>query len=151
VLRLKPADAAGVLVRGPADDAQAVRGFPSAAQLANLSPEAVSRIGIPRARAATIVALAERVSDHQIDLSAAADVTATVAALQEVPGIGPWTAHYIAMRTLRDPDVFLADDLAVRKALGVTRARDAEAASAPWRPWRAYALMHLWSSLSQGG
>jgi AraC family transcriptional regulator of adaptative response / DNA-3-methyladenine glycosylase II len=91
------------------------------------------------------------VRDRVIDLSPAADAVATVAALQEILGIGPWTAHYIAMRTLRDPDVFLAGDLAVRKALGVTRPQDAEAASAPWRPWRAYAQMHLWNSLSQGG
>jgi AraC family transcriptional regulator of adaptative response / DNA-3-methyladenine glycosylase II len=129
----------------------APRGFPEAELLAAQTPLAVSKIGIPLARAATIVGLAQRVRDKVIDLSPAADAVATVAALQDVAGIGPWTAHYIAMRTLRDPDVFLAGDLAVRKALGVTKLKDAEAASAPWRPWRAYAQMHLWNSLAQGG
>jgi AraC family transcriptional regulator of adaptative response / DNA-3-methyladenine glycosylase II len=127
------------------------RGFPGPALLAKASPTSVSQIGIPGARAATIVALAQRVRDKVIDLSPAAEVAPTIAALQEVPGIGPWTAHYIAMRALRDPDVFLSGDLGVRKALQVARAAEAEAASAPWRPWRSYALMHLWTSLSPGG
>jgi AraC family transcriptional regulator of adaptative response / DNA-3-methyladenine glycosylase II len=125
--------------------------FPSARVLGTRTPEQVCKIGLPLARAATIVGLAKRIEAGLIDLSITADLDTTVAALQDVPGIGEWTAHYIAMRVLRAPDMFLGGDLAARKALGVTRTKEAEALSARWRPWRAYALMHLWNSLSQGG
>ena len=127
--------------------------FPSARVLAARTPEQVCKIGLPLARAATIVALAKRMESGAVDLSATAELDTAVAALQEVRGIGEWTAHYIAMRALRAPDIFLGGDLAARKALGVTRTKDAEALSDRWRPWRAYALMHLWNSLSlsQGG
>ena len=127
--------------------------FPPASVLARATVDDVCKIGIPGARGATIIALAKSVQSKAIDLSATADIDTTVAALQEVRGIGEWTAHYVAMRALRAPDMFLGGDLAARKALGVSRSKEAEAASTRWRPWRAYALMHLWSSLSlaQGG
>src|SRR6187399_1659783 len=64
--------------------------------------------------------------------------------LAELPGIGQWTAHYIAMRALRWPDAFLKEDVAVRKRLGGVTAREAEALSQAWRPWRSYAVMHVW-------
>ena len=76
------------------------------------------------------------------------DVDATVERLRALPGVGPWTAHYIAMRALRWPDAFLANDLIVLRAMNETRAARAEAASAAWRPWRAYAVMHLWKGAS---
>jgi AraC family transcriptional regulator of adaptative response / DNA-3-methyladenine glycosylase II len=72
------------------------------------------------------------------------DVPSTMDALRALPGVGDWTAHYIAMRALRWPDAFPAGDLVVRRALGVTSAARAEAKSTAWRPWRAYAVMHLW-------
>ena len=72
------------------------------------------------------------------------DVDATVDRLVALPGIGTWTANYIAMRALRWPDAFLAGDLVVLKALGETRPARALRASETWRPWRAYAVMHLW-------
>ena len=62
-----------------------------------------------------------------------------------VPGIGPWTADYIALRALGDPDVFLPTDVGVRRALAALGQADPDA----WRPWRSYALMHLWGSLSR--
>ena len=83
-----------------------------------------------------------------IDLSGTASPETSIAALQGLRGIGPWTAHYLAMRALRWPDAFVAGDLGVRKALGVTSSRAAEERAEPWRPWRAYAVMLLWSSLS---
>lgn len=125
--------------------------FPTARVMARAPVDQVCKIGIPGARGATIVALAESVERGAIDLSTSTDIERTVAALQEVRGIGEWTAHYVAMRALRAPDMFLSSDLAAKKALGVTRPKDAEKLSARWRPWRAYALMHLWHSLSQTG
>lgn len=74
-----------------------------------------------------------------------------MARLRELPGIGDWTAHYIAMRALRWPDAFPAGDVALHKALGVQQsrqpAREAEAASQAWRPWRSYAVLRAWSQL----
>ena len=64
--------------------------------------------------------------------------------LAELPGIGPWTAHYIAMRALRWPDAFPKEDIAVRNNLGGVTAKEAEVLSQPWRPWRSYAVMHVW-------
>ena len=65
--------------------------------------------------------------------------------LAELPGIGPWTAHYIAMRAMRWPDAFPKEDIAVRNSLGGVSAKEAEALSQRWRPWRSYAVMHVWS------
>jgi AraC family transcriptional regulator, regulatory protein of adaptative response / DNA-3-methyladenine glycosylase II len=69
--------------------------------------------------------------------------------LVKLPGIGPWTAHYIAMRGLRWPDVFPKEDIAVRNALGGVTAKEAEALSQSWRPYRSYAVQHLWKMLSE--
>ena len=77
-------------------------------------------IGLPEARAATILALARNVSIGHIDLSEGAAPLASIEALEALRGIGPWTSHYLAMRALRWPDAFVAGDLGVRKALGVT-------------------------------
>jgi AraC family transcriptional regulator of adaptative response / DNA-3-methyladenine glycosylase II len=68
-------------------------------------------------------------------------------ALLALPGVGPWTAEYIAMRALGWRDAFPASDLGIRKALGGISARDAEARAEAWRPWRSYAVMHLWRPL----
>jgi AraC family transcriptional regulator of adaptative response / DNA-3-methyladenine glycosylase II len=64
--------------------------------------------------------------------------------LTEIPGIGPWTAHYIAMRVLRWPDAFPREDKVLRDALGGISAREAERQAEAWRPWRSYAALHLW-------
>jgi AraC family transcriptional regulator of adaptative response / DNA-3-methyladenine glycosylase II len=69
--------------------------------------------------------------------------------LAELPGIGPWTAHYIAMRALRWPDAYPKEDIAVRNNLGGVTPKEAEALSQPWRPWRSYAVMHVWGMASQ--
>ena len=119
--------------------------FPAAEQVAELPPEA---FGMPRARAETIRRVATLVSDGQLDLSGHGSRGETLSALGEVPGIGPWTLGYVAMRALRDPDAFIAGDLGVRKgfdALGLpSTPREILARAERWRPFRAYAVMHLW-------
>ncbi|MEV4344848.1 AlkA N-terminal domain-containing protein [Actinoplanes sp. NPDC049596] len=119
--------------------------FPSAAVVAELPDQA---FGMPVARRETIRRLAAAVADGKIDLEPGADRTETVAHLQELPGIGAWTAGYVAMRAIGDPDVFLPTDLAVRRgaaALGLPSTPKALAAHAEkWRPWRSYGLIRLW-------
>ena len=93
--------------------------FPTAQALAQASGDALGQLGIVRQRQAAIVALAQAVTHGQLTLDGNADVAATVAALKALPGIGDWTAQYIAMRALRWPDAFPAGDVALQKALGV--------------------------------
>ena len=119
--------------------------FPEPATLATAD---VERIGVPRARAGTVRALAVAVASGALALDAAGGLDATVERLAAVPGIGPWTAHYVAMRALGEPDAFPAGDLGVRRALGngngPLAATAAERTAEAWRPWRAYAVFHLW-------
>lgn len=119
--------------------------FPTAAEVAAAGPDAIARLGLPRQRALALVALARAV-DGGLELVAGADPDLTTAALTALPGIGPWTASYLAMRALRWPDAFPAGDLIVQRALGVTTAAAAERAAAGFRPWRAYATVHLWAA-----
>lgn len=104
--------------------------------------------GLTRARSATVAALAAVLADG-LDLSPGQSAQARARARAEllaVPGIGPWTADYVALRALGDPDAFLPGDLVAKRALGVTTASAAEAAAQGWRPWRAHALLHLWTA-----
>jgi AraC family transcriptional regulator of adaptative response / DNA-3-methyladenine glycosylase II len=125
--------------------------FPAPAVLAAAEGEALGQLGIVRQRQAAIVALARAVDTGQLALHAHADVPATTAALCQLPGIGDWTAQYIAMRALRWPDAFPSGDVALHKALGVqgTRqpARAAAEAAQAWRPWRSYAVVRAWATL----
>jgi len=114
--------------------------FPTAAALAAVDPE---RIAMPRKRGAALRALMTAIDEGEIVLDRSADRGDVRRALLAVPGIGPWTADYIAMRALGDPDVFLGTDL------GVLRAGDVDPEA--WRPWRSYGLMHLWQTSIQGG
>ena len=120
-------------------------GFPAARVVADLPDSA---FGMPVARRETIRRLAEAVADGKIDLEPGADREESVAKLMELPGIGAWTAGYVAMRAIGDPDVFLATDLAVRRgaaALGLPSTPKALQKHAErWRPWRSYALIRLW-------
>ena len=120
--------------------------FPTAEQLAASSP---GSFGLTTARAATLQRMAELVASGALDLSGTADREATTERLLAVPGIGPWTAAYIAMRALRDPDAFPVGDLGVRlgfEAFGLPSApADTLAYAERWRPWRAYGVMHLWN------
>ena len=113
------------------------------------TPETVAEhgldgVGLTKTRAATLRTLADAVASGRVDLDATADRTEVRASLAALPGIGPWTVEYVAMRALRDPDAFPATDLVLRRALD-GRPAGAEA----WRPWRAYAAMHLWTSTSK--
>lgn len=127
--------------------------FPSAQQLRHASDDDLGQLGIVRQRQQAIRALAAAVAEGPLALNPSADVPATLAALQALPGIGAWTAHYIAMRALRWPDAFPAGDVALHKALGVRDAPRpavaAEQASQAWRPWRSYATVRAWSLLNQ--
>jgi AraC family transcriptional regulator of adaptative response / DNA-3-methyladenine glycosylase II len=128
--------------------------FPAPQVLAAAEGDALGQLGIVRQRQAAIVAIARAVAEGRVELHPGADVPSTMAALRELPGIGDWTAQYIAMRALRWPDAFPAGDVALHKALGVQQsrqpAREAEAASQAWKPWRSYAVVRAWSSLSLG-
>lgn len=128
------------------------RVFPDAATLAAATVEEVAAIGLPAARASTLIELARAISSGRIDLQkpTAATREAELAALQDLPGIGPWTAQYLAMRALHDPDAFPAGDLGLRHALSIDNAKARVDRAAPWRPFRAYAVMYLWTSLEKG-
>ena len=126
---------------GPGDDADLL--FPAASAIAALDP---AQLPMPRARARALVALAQQSADGSVTLDAGADRADTRAALLAVPGIGAWTADYLRMRALGDPDVGLVTDLGVRSAaaaLGI----DLAGGRPDWAPWRSYATHHLWASL----
>jgi AraC family transcriptional regulator of adaptative response / DNA-3-methyladenine glycosylase II len=112
-----------------------------AAALAEADP---AGFPFPRARGAALVEVARLVTAGELRLDPPADAAETRARLLAVPGIGPWTVSYIAMRALGDRDVFLGGDLGVRRALA---ALGGKPDPARWRPWRSYAVMHLWRSL----
>jgi AraC family transcriptional regulator of adaptative response / DNA-3-methyladenine glycosylase II len=116
---------------------------------APLAPEALAEVDpeslpMPRGRARALIEVARLTATGELVLDAGADPAEAREQLLAVPGIGPWTADYIAMRALADPDVFLAGDVGVRHALA--RLEGAADPSA-WRPWRSYAVMHLWRSI----
>jgi AraC family transcriptional regulator of adaptative response / DNA-3-methyladenine glycosylase II len=119
--------------------------FPTAAQVAEIAPQ---DLAMPRARAEAIRRVAELIADGTLDPSGDAPIDETLRILGEVRGIGPWTLAYVAMRALRDPDAFIAGDLGVRKgfeALGLpATSKELLQRAERWRPWRAYAVMHLW-------
>jgi len=122
---------------------------PTPERVAAASADEVAALGIVQARARTIVRLAEEMAAGRLRLEAGADPTAVMAQLVALPGIGAWTAHYVAMRALRWPDAFPKEDVAVRKALGGVTAARAEELSEAWRPWRSYAVLHLWRGLER--
>jgi AraC family transcriptional regulator, regulatory protein of adaptative response / DNA-3-methyladenine glycosylase II len=128
------------------------RCFPLPQSIAQASPESLGALGIVRQRQAALIALSQAVASGAIDLNSPADPLATIAQLKALPGIGDWTAHYIAMRAMRWPDAFPAGDIALHNALGLRdikspaqRARLAEGMSQAWRPWRSYAVLRIWA------
>lgn len=138
----------GEPVDGP--HAELSRLFPLPETLAAASEDDVAALGLPGARARSLLGVARAVAEGSVRLDRHAEVDGTMAALEALPGIGAWTAHYVAMRALRWPDAFPASDLGIRKALGGVTAKEASARAEAWRPWRSYAAIHLWTSLSEG-
>src|SRR5206468_1271424 len=100
-------------------------------------------------RAKAIVAMAQAIDRGALELEPSQPVERTLEALAALPGVGPWTAQYIAMRALAWPDAFPHPDVAVLKALGEARGAKALERAEAWRPWRSYAVLHLWKSLEK--
>ena len=123
----------------PSTHLEGLRLFPSPEVLATLDADDLRRtIGVTGARARTLVAIAREVADGNATLTSRE-------ALLALPGVGPWTADLVALRALRDPDVFLPGDLVLRKALGRVGAKQAAAMAEAWRPHRSLAVLHLWT------
>ena len=120
--------------------------FPEPAAIAQAGDEALP---LPNARREALRGLAGALLDEKVSLNVGSDRVAAVAKLLELPGIGPWTASYVAMRALGDPDVFLPTDLGVRNALSrLGHSGEATTLARRWRPWRSYAVRYLWESLN---
>jgi len=141
-------EAFGKRIEGAAPVPGLTHVFPSPASLARAD---LSRIGLPRARAEAIRTLARGAASGRVDFSAPRGVADFESRLVALPGIGPWTAQYVALRALGEPDAFPSGDLGLRRALakaGIPAApREIAARAEAWRPFRAYATLHLWTSL----
>jgi AraC family transcriptional regulator, regulatory protein of adaptative response / DNA-3-methyladenine glycosylase II len=134
----------------PAESSQAAgltHLFPDAASIAALDPR---DLPMPRARGTALIALCAALADGRLALDRGPDRDQVRHALLDIPGIGPWTADYVALRALGHPDVFLPTDVGIRHALTALGRdpRDAAALAEAWRPWRSYAQMHLWQILA---
>jgi AraC family transcriptional regulator, regulatory protein of adaptative response / DNA-3-methyladenine glycosylase II len=120
--------------------------FPSPQDLAEAD---IARVGLPQKRAETIRALARAVHDGRIVFSSVANIEVFQSRLCELPGIGCWTAQYIAMRALGDPDAFPGSDLGLLRSASMSNERELAQRAESWRPWRAYAAMYLWQGAEQ--
>jgi len=115
-------------------------------RVAAATVEEIASLGIIQSRARSILALARDIASERLTLDAGVDPDAAMTQLVALPGIGAWTAHYIAMRALRWPDAFPKEDVVLRKMLGGVSAARADERSQAWRPWRSYATLYLWQS-----
>ena len=135
----------GVALREPVGGV--THAFPEPAALAAADP---ATMPMPAARSRTIVALSEEIASGRLDLGPGADRVEAQARLRAIAGVGPWTAGYVAMRALADPDVLLADDLGVRHGLRALGEGDVPAdirrLGDRWSPWRSYAVHHIWAA-----
>jgi AraC family transcriptional regulator of adaptative response / DNA-3-methyladenine glycosylase II len=123
--------------------------FPSATRMAQATVDEIGQLGITGRRAETIVALARAVSRGELLLEPGNRVEGTLRQLRKIPGIGEWTAQYLAMRALSWPDAFPHTDLGIGKALGEKNPKKILELTEKWRPWRAYAALHLWAGLEK--
>ncbi len=121
--------------------------FPKPAQIAQASAEEICQLGITGRRAQTLIALAQAIARGDLLLEPGSRVEGILRQLRDIPGIGEWTAQYIAMRALSWPDAFPHTDLGIRKALGENSPKKILQMTEKWRPWRAYAALHLWANL----
>lgn len=123
--------------------------FPKPQQIARASTAEIGSLGITGQRARTLIALAQAIAGGALRLEPGRRIEETLAQLRKIPGIGEWTAQYIAMRALSWPDAFPHTDLGIRKALGNKTTQEILKRAEKWRPWRAYAAIHLWSHLAE--
>ena len=107
-------------------------------------------IGIPASRAEAIREFARAVASEALVFDGGHDAATCVERLCAIRGLGPWTAQYIAMRALSDPDAFPAGDLVLLRATGMKTTEELERHAERWRPWRAYAAMHIWQGVHDG-
>jgi AraC family transcriptional regulator of adaptative response / DNA-3-methyladenine glycosylase II len=128
----------------PEPDGALTHLFPDAATLAEIPDSAFA---MPRARSAALARTCAAIAGGRLDLGPDADRAAAREGLLAIKGIGPWTAGYVLMRALGDPDVWLPTDVGVRNGLARLGA-DAGRAER-WAPWRSYALMHVWATLAE--
>ena len=121
---------------------------PASARIARASVDSLAKHGIVSARCRSMLALAQAQVSGRLSLDGGDHhrPESTIERLAALPGIGQWTAHYIAMRALRWPDAFPKEDIAVRNNLGGVTAKEAEEMSEGWRPWRSYAVLHIWKN-----
>nr|ALS92299.1 HhH-GPD superfamily base excision DNA repair protein [uncultured bacterium] len=117
--------------------------FPTPEILANAK---LAGLGLTEERVKTIHALARAVCDGAISFERIVDSDAFLAQLGEIPGVGCWTAQYVAMRALGEPDAFPAGDVGLLRALGLKTSSELERRAEAWRPWRSYASIYLWST-----
>ena len=123
--------------------------FPAPQAIARMKPGDLTRLGIIGRRAETLIALAQEIDSGRLLLEPGHRVEGTLRQLRAIPGIGDWTAQYIAMRALSWPDAFPHTDLGICKALGEKNPQTILKIAEQWRPWRAYATLHLWAGLEK--
>ena len=123
--------------------------FPTPERIASATIEQIGKLGITRKRAETLIALSRAVANGDLLLEPGHRIEETMDALQKIPGVGEWTAQYIAMRALSWPDAFPHSDLGVKKALGESDPKKILKLAEKWRPWRSYAALHLWAGLER--
>lgn len=121
---------------------------PEAARVVKASVDDIAKLGIVSVRSKSIIALAQAEVSGEIPLDSGVhqNPEQTIKRLTALPGIGQWTAHYIAMRALRWPDAFPQEDTGVRNNLGGVSGKQAAEMSQAWRPWRSYAVLHIWKN-----
>jgi AraC family transcriptional regulator of adaptative response / DNA-3-methyladenine glycosylase II len=129
--------------------ASLTRLFPTPRRIAAATVDEIAKLGIIGQRAKTLIALAQAVANGSLLLEPGGRIEKTLGELRKIAGVGEWTAQYIAMRALSWPDAFPHTDLGIRKALGENNPKGILAMAEKWRPWRAYAALHLWSSLEK--
>jgi AraC family transcriptional regulator of adaptative response / DNA-3-methyladenine glycosylase II len=122
--------------------------MPVAKDVSKVTPAAMVKIGVTASRARTLLGVSRAMAENPNLLDPGDDIDAALARLKEIPGIGEWTAQYLAMRAFSWPDAFPATDLGIRKALGIDDERQIIERAEAWRPWRGYAAMHLWRTLA---
>jgi AraC family transcriptional regulator of adaptative response / DNA-3-methyladenine glycosylase II len=124
--------------------------FPSPQKIASAGVADIVRLGITGQRAKTVISLSRAVANGTLRLEPTGRMEDTFRELHKIPGLGEWTVQYIAMRALSWPDAFPHTDLGIKKSLKISDPKKVLEMAERWRPWRAYAALHLWANLSEG-